>query len=93
MCARIEKLFSRINDDEFIYLLKTYDPTTLCFECRILRTPRSRHCYLCNHCIDIYDHHCPWINNCVGSNNFKVFFAFIVVQTIYIGLVVQICIE
>ena len=27
------------------------------------------------------DHHCPWINNCVGEKNFKYFFSYVV----YIG--------
>lgn len=88
-----EKLFARINDDDFIQLLRNYEPITLCFECKILRTPRCRHCFLCNHCIDVYDHHCPWINNCVGKKNYKVFFAFILVQTLYVGLVSYMCLE
>lgn len=48
---------------------------------------------MCGHCIDTYDHHCPWINNCVGSGNYKVFFAFVVIQTVYIGLVCWIFLE
>jgi len=39
-------------DDEFLDLLRTYDASTLCFECKLLRTPRSRHCFQCNRCID-----------------------------------------
>lgn len=32
-------------DDDFLQLLKVYDAATLCFECELLRTPRSRHCF------------------------------------------------
>ena len=43
------------------------DPTQLCPDCLVVRTPRSRHCGTCNRCVERFDHHCPWINNCVGD--------------------------
>ena len=47
---------------------------------------RSKHCLDCGKCVDVYDHHCPWINNCVGYKNYKLFFTFIMVKTVYVGL-------
>ncbi|AFZ80251.1 zinc finger protein DHHC domain containing protein [Theileria equi strain WA] len=44
-----------------------------CPYCRIYKPPRSRHCYECNACIRDYDHHCPWLSNCIGNDNYKLF--------------------
>ena len=51
---------------DFVRLLEVYEPKSLCPECEVIRTPRSRHCYICKRCVDRFDHHCPWLNNCVG---------------------------
>jgi hypothetical protein len=63
---------------EFLKLLEHYDCTCLCPECETIRTGRSRHCIICHKCVDRYDHHCPWINNCIGLRNYKIFLVFIV---------------
>ncbi len=63
---------------DFIRLLATIDSTSLCADCCTIRTSRSRHCSICGHCVERFDHHCPWVNNCVGVGNHMPFYFFIV---------------
>jgi palmitoyltransferase ZDHHC1/11 len=34
----------------------------------------SKHCRACDKCVEGFDHHCKWLNNCVGSKTYKQFF-------------------
>lgn len=48
-----------------------------CQPCGWQRPARAKHCDTCGHCIARYDHHCVWINNCVGLGNTLHFVAFL----------------
>lgn len=48
-----------------------------CTICQGYKAPRSHHCRKCGRCVLKMDHHCPWINNCVGHYNHGHFTAFL----------------
>jgi len=48
-----------------------------CRTCRIYRPPRSKHCPVCDNCVEKFDHHCPWVGNCIGKRNYVFFQWFI----------------
>ncbi|KAK6985559.1 palmitoyltransferase [Biomphalaria glabrata] len=48
-----------------------------CFHCRNLKPDRCHHCSRCGMCVLKMDHHCPWVNNCVGFHNYKYFLLFL----------------
>ena len=45
------------------------DIMRLCHSCKVLRPLRAKHCRICNRCVLQFDHHCPYIYNCVGLRN------------------------
>jgi palmitoyltransferase ZDHHC13/17 len=84
----------RPKDIDFLKLMQSVDPLYLCPECEVIRTPRSKHCNVCNQCIERYDHHCPWVNNCVGIKNhrpFMMFLTFLIITILgtFIGTIVE----
>jgi len=49
----------------------------VCTCCYKRKPMRACHCSTCGVCVRKYDHHCPWIGNCVGVFNYPYFFAFL----------------
>lgn len=44
---------------------------------------RAKHCKTCNHCVARFDHHCHWMDNCIGVNNHKWFV--LLITLVYLG--------
>jgi ankyrin repeat protein len=88
-----QKINIKMQKEKILYAiennLKIENYCPMCLE----KTNESfKHCHHCNICIKDYDHHCFWINNCVGQNNIYYFLFFInllminIISSIIVGL-------
>lgn len=59
----------------------------VCSTCQILRPPRAKHCAYCDNCVEIFDHHCPWVGTCVGHRNYRSFMLLLFFATLYASYV------
>ncbi|KAF2260689.1 zf-DHHC-domain-containing protein [Lojkania enalia] len=50
-----------------------YYPGTECRTCKFFKPARSKHCSICKTCVARMDHHCVWVNNCLGRGNYRWF--------------------
>lgn len=57
-------------------------PTTECRTCLVIKPIRSKHCSQCGVCIARLDHHCAWLNRCVGYDNHRSFLLFVAMHSL-----------
>jgi palmitoyltransferase len=52
----------------------------LCVTCKLVRPLRAKHCSVTERCVEVFDHYCPWVGNCIGKGNRHTFLVFLWVE-------------
>jgi len=77
----------------FLAVLDTNDPLPqFCLSCMVRKPIRGKHCRSCGQCVARFDHHCGWLNNCVGINNHAPFLGCLVLVIMNHVLFARFCI-
>merc|ERR1740121_1613756 len=68
---------------------KVEDPAGFfCSECTKYVRVESKHCWTCQKCVAGFDHHCPWLNNCIGETNYR---SFVVLVSLVVVMLSVLC--
>ena len=92
VCCMDPGYLKKSHEHKMLELASNTECFQICPECVCKRPPRSRHCQCCNKCVEKFDHHCPWINNCVGARNLGVFYWYLVITFVFLLETAFVCI-
>lgn len=78
----ITKSNHSLHYDLFPYDEVVFKRGIVCYSCKLTKPARSKHCRFCDKDIARFDHHCVWINQCVGLGNMRSFLFFLLFNNI-----------
>lgn len=64
----------------------------MCDICDQLKPPNVHHCSRCGYCVEDMDHHCPWVSNCITSNNRSMYIQCMIQTSFVFAITSRLCI-
>ncbi len=61
------------------------DIKNYCPKCFVLKNKNIKHCFICDKCIEGLEHHCFWLNKCIGKGN-KISYVFFIIISLFYSL-------
>lgn len=88
---KIERNFDNINP----FIVETLQKGSIekrhtCSICLTYKPPRCHHCHRCNKCYLKMDHHCLFLDVCIGFHNYKFFIQFLITNIIFLVFYISI---
>ena len=75
-CSKNIFLLKKKNVEE--KLSKLYEMNdNICIKCGIVKKEKTKHCIICDRCVENWDHHCYWLNSCINDKNYFKFKTFL----------------
>ena len=82
-CSKPVFLPRKINKEK--NLSKLYERNeNICIKCGIIKSSSTKHCLICDRCVENWDHHCYWLNTCISNKNFCKFKLFLYFTFIFL---------
>lgn len=72
------KMINNENNHLLDLVEKGEELENFCPFCLVKKNYKTVHCLICQNCVDEFDHHCFWVGNCIGKNNYEFFFIFLI---------------
>ncbi|CAD8136518.1 unnamed protein product [Paramecium pentaurelia] len=91
---KYSKLDYRFIVDSKMFIINAHQfKLKYCSTCAIYRPARASHCPSCDNCVVRFDHHCPWIGQCIGRRNYVYFYFFIMSVSFMLIFVFGTCVS
>ena len=66
-----------------LFIILSRQDRVYCYLCEINVGMTSKHCRYCDKCVVGFDHHCVWLNTCIGSKNYPWFFTTVLASALF----------